>query len=37
MGNPAIGILHKNPEAELNRELLRRYRFQKRAAVFRTV
>lgn len=22
MGNPAIGILHKNPEAELNRELL---------------
>ena len=26
MGNPAIGILHKNPEAELNRELLRRYR-----------
>lgn len=26
MGNPAIGILHKNPEADLNQELLRRYR-----------
>ena len=26
MGNPAIGILHKNPEADLNRELLRKYR-----------
>ena len=23
MGNPAIGILHKNPEADLNQELLK--------------
>lgn len=26
MEKPAIGILHKNPEADLNQELLRRYR-----------
>ena len=26
MGKPVIGILHENPEAELNQELLRRYR-----------
>jgi len=26
MGNPAIGIWRKNPEADLNRELLRKYR-----------